>query len=259
MAKGDFLIDFSFLDEKQQKDISQLSKMKDSGEFDNDSSFGVAVYEKQGKCEMVNYNGNLPFFIEDEEILWHREIIKGIFKKKLKAFEAITNFRTMFFDMEKYRAISISLMGYDAVVNNQKRISASQREGDFAGIANRGIFIGMSGSTSTSESQTIGDVNLMADGHIDFTFYSVPDPHGLSRLLKNVIKSQNELGKKLDEQRGIKKELGNSACKQCDFQNPRDSKFCNKCGMKIKSGCTQCGKINPSDSSFCNGCGFALQ
>ena len=48
-------------------------------------------------------------------------------------------------------------------------------------------------------------------------------------------------------------------CMKCKTDNPKDSKFCNKCGKKLDEGCSQCGHVNPKNAKFCNSCGFVLK
>ncbi len=49
-------------------------------------------------------------------------------------------------------------------------------------------------------------------------------------------------------------------CHQCGLENPRQSKFCRKCGtfLGVHLKCPQCGSENPEDSSFCIVCGARL-
>lgn len=49
-------------------------------------------------------------------------------------------------------------------------------------------------------------------------------------------------------------------CSQCGLENPKQSKFCRKCGVSLKGllRCTQCGCENPEDSIFCTECGERL-
>ena len=49
-------------------------------------------------------------------------------------------------------------------------------------------------------------------------------------------------------------------CNQCGIENPKQSKFCRKCGtpIGIRRRCNQCGFENPEDSIFCNECGERL-
>ncbi len=49
-------------------------------------------------------------------------------------------------------------------------------------------------------------------------------------------------------------------CIGCGFQNPKQSKFCKKCGelLRILRRCPQCGSKNPGDSLFCVVCGAGL-
>ena len=49
-------------------------------------------------------------------------------------------------------------------------------------------------------------------------------------------------------------------CNQCGAENPKQSKFCNKCGtsLGVPLKCPQCGSNNPGDSLFCIVCGKRL-
>jgi predicted ATPase/class 3 adenylate cyclase len=54
--------------------------------------------------------------------------------------------------------------------------------------------------------------------------------------------------------RGISK----MKCPKCQFDNPRDAKFCTNCGNKLQIVCPQCAKTNPPGSKFCSECGHNL-
>lgn len=51
-------------------------------------------------------------------------------------------------------------------------------------------------------------------------------------------------------------------CPNCQTENPANSRYCRKCGQKMKAvppdQCPQCGNQNPPGSQFCNKCGTAL-
>jgi len=49
-------------------------------------------------------------------------------------------------------------------------------------------------------------------------------------------------------------------CPKCGYENPKGVKFCNSCGIELKSKlvCPQCGQKNPQRSKFCNACGHSL-
>ncbi len=49
-------------------------------------------------------------------------------------------------------------------------------------------------------------------------------------------------------------------CNKCGLKNPRQSKFCEKCGtiLGVQLKCPQCGSGNPGDSLFCTVCGVKL-
>lgn len=215
--------------------------------------------DDDGQLKCVNCNPFLPLKTEKENILWYRISNKGLLDRKLVHFEVVTNFRVYFYDIKDGTFDGMEITrNDDVVVNNQKRISESQRDSSSSGFS-RGYFVGSSQGISTSESQTIGDVNLLNNGEIIFKFNSVSDPHGLAKLIKHVIDTKEELIRL--ENTIIEKESDNSVfnCTACGKQNPMNSKFCNYCGNKFTTLCTKCSKMNPSGSSFCNECGFALQ
>ncbi|MEW6376071.1 MAG: zinc ribbon domain-containing protein [Thermodesulfobacteriota bacterium] len=49
-------------------------------------------------------------------------------------------------------------------------------------------------------------------------------------------------------------------CNQCGLENPKQSKFCRKCGEPLGAHipCSLCGSENPEDSLFCTQCGERL-
>ena len=49
-------------------------------------------------------------------------------------------------------------------------------------------------------------------------------------------------------------------CNQCGLKNPKQSKFCRKCGtsLRVPIRCPQCASENPGDSIFCMKCGESL-
>lgn len=49
-------------------------------------------------------------------------------------------------------------------------------------------------------------------------------------------------------------------CNQCGLENPKQSRFCRKCGTSFGTHhkCPQCGSENPGDSLFCIVCGARL-
>ncbi len=49
-------------------------------------------------------------------------------------------------------------------------------------------------------------------------------------------------------------------CNKCGLENPKQSKFCRKCGegLGVHLRCSHCGSENPGDSVFCTQCGERL-
>jgi ribosomal protein L40E len=219
--------------------------------------------KETGKIEEAfQYNAILPIKGEGETILWYRKKEEGLINKTLRAYEVLTEYRCYFYDLKTHIFINCPLFyALDVVVTNQKRISESQRSGSFIGTGASGTFVGSSGGFSTGESQTFGDVNILDEGEIVFTYFSVADPNGLAKLIKYLIKKEQDLVERIEKQVKNLEKLKNTEleCIKCQTPNPCDSKFCNKCGQKFTTVCTQCKNVNPSDSSFCNKCGFTLQ
>jgi uncharacterized membrane protein YvbJ len=54
--------------------------------------------------------------------------------------------------------------------------------------------------------------------------------------------------------------MADMRCNQCGLENPKQSKFCRKCGASLGMHlqCPQCGSKNPGDSLFCTECGERL-
>ena len=48
-------------------------------------------------------------------------------------------------------------------------------------------------------------------------------------------------------------------CPNCQFENPKSSKFCLECGEKLELRCPQCGNALPLGAKFCNECGQRLE
>jgi len=48
-------------------------------------------------------------------------------------------------------------------------------------------------------------------------------------------------------------------CNNCSNRNRANSKFCNKCGLKLEKNCVRCSHVNSESASFCNRCGFSLK
>jgi len=47
-------------------------------------------------------------------------------------------------------------------------------------------------------------------------------------------------------------------CPKCQFDNRKEVKFCEKCGIKIELDCPNCGAQIPLDRQFCGECGQML-
>ena len=47
-------------------------------------------------------------------------------------------------------------------------------------------------------------------------------------------------------------------CSKCQFENPKDAKFCIECGTAVEFHCPKCGKVTPATGKFCMECGYNL-
>jgi hypothetical protein len=47
-------------------------------------------------------------------------------------------------------------------------------------------------------------------------------------------------------------------CPKCQYENPRDHKFCGECGAKLETVCPKCNSPNPRQFKFCGECGHNL-
>lgn len=47
-------------------------------------------------------------------------------------------------------------------------------------------------------------------------------------------------------------------CPTCEYENPKDTKFCGKCGAKLEKICSECNSANPPQFNFCGQCGNKL-
>ncbi|MGI0056583.1 MAG: zinc ribbon domain-containing protein [Nitrosarchaeum sp.] len=264
-VKEPFLIPNKEIPEKQMQDFIKMIEITRQ-ETSNVPKAPILYQDiETGRILFFEVDICLPLKTKDEVTLWYRTKHEGVLNKKLRVFEAVTNYRVFYYDLTNPHPLTWSLSnGESVVVNNQRRYSTSQRQGSFAGFGARGIFAGSTGGTSLSQSETVGDVVLMSEGQIDFTFFGIEDPHGLAGLIKNVVKNRMDLVEKLrmqDANDKVPKVLNKDSinCEKCGSSNPNKSKFCNKCGAKLGSACTKCGAYNPDNSSFCNKCGFTLK
>ncbi|MGA9845720.1 MAG: zinc ribbon domain-containing protein [Nitrososphaeraceae archaeon] len=213
-----------------------------------------------------------------EQSIWHNEVMTGIIHRKVVETQTITNYRVL------KNNLGVYLKDLDdIVVMNQQRVSQSQYMGTYSGRYSRVGF-----GNSRSKSITVGDVIFMYQGAPYIIYRQINDPYGVTKLAKAARKrilqaikaaqkietqtiksSKQKMSAQIiqkqpchEPQSNItrqEKQAINISCLRCGSQNPRESKFCNKCGSKLLSVCPNCSSGNPQGSAFCNKCGHTLR
>jgi hypothetical protein len=215
-----------------------------------------------------------PFLSSGEQIIWNNIKTKGIVNKKIQWLDLVTDYRVYQYDYDNKLGNFVLISGIDdVVVNNQRRISNSNRYGTYA---HSRYATAAFGNTKTT-SMTIGDVVIIADGKPYVTFAGVSDPNGLAKVIKSMRKQCNfsignfeteevdepaEIVLPEDEYEKISHPAleGYIMCSNCNNENIPNSKFCNNCGVKLETTprCRNCNHINLDDAIFCNQCGNKL-
>jgi hypothetical protein len=215
-----------------------------------------------------------PFLSSGEQIIWNNIKTKGVINKKIQWLDLVTDYRVYQYDYDSKLGNFVLISGIeDVVVNNQRRMSNSNRYGTYT---HSRYVTGAFGNTKTT-SMTIGDVVIVANGKPSVTFVGVSDPNGLARIIKSMRKQCNftlenigtiETTESIPEIiQNDENELSDNTsleemllCNNCNSENLPNSKFCNKCGSKIEiiPTCKQCSHVNLVDAIFCNQCGNKL-
>lgn len=180
----------------------------------------------------------VPALGPGEQILWERQLTKGVFKKEVVAVERISNFRV---------SVNTSTVGLgvleDVLVMNAHSVS----QGSYVSTG-RGVRVGM----GSSKSRTVGDVVFMYKGKQHFIFHGIADPHGLVRLVKSSMKTMKAAVKEEMKKAGVSsieelqaKQSGANAIPQ---------------GEPDATGpaCPKCGTATMSGAKFCASCGLPL-
>jgi hypothetical protein len=128
-------------------------------------------------------------FLQDEQVLWYHEVTKGVFKKQVLEKWLITNYRAMKIDFMSNKVARVGLLISDAVVMNKRRDTSGSRTGVFTGAV-RGVFGGVSVSSSSSTSRTVGDLIFMIAGKEVIRFPQISDPDGVKKLIDTIKKTQ---------------------------------------------------------------------
>jgi ribosomal protein L40E len=216
-----------------------------------------------------------PFLSSGEQIVWNNIKTKGIVNKKIQWLDLVTDYRVYQYDYDSKLGNFVLISGIDdVIVNNQRRMSNSNRYGTFT---HSRYVTGVFGNTK-STSMTIGDIVIIADGKPYVTFKDISDPNGLARIIKSMRKQcnfslrNNETIETIESKPEVviqndENEITSNAileemlrCSNCNSENLPNSKFCNKCGSKLETVpiCNRCNHVNLEDAIFCNQCGYKL-
>lgn len=125
-----------------------------------------------------------PELGEGEEVLWQRQLTKGVFKKQVVAVERITNYRIN----QNEKVIGFGMVE-DIVVMNRHSVSSGSSAGVITGRYGARTMVG----SGSSKSHQVGDLVFMYQGKPFITFQQVTDPNGISDLLKSAWKHAKKM------------------------------------------------------------------
>lgn len=215
----------------------------------------------------------IPFLSTGETMVWNNIHTKGVVNKKVRQLDLVTNYRIYQYDFDDHMGNYVLMSALeDVVVSNQRRLSDSNRYGNYVRSS---YTITGQGKTKTT-SHTVGDISILTNGRPYVLFKEVTDPNGLARMIKSMGKqcrftteAPAELNKELVmdiskpesniENNTIASE--DSICIFCRKKNFPNSRFCNYCGQSLSTSdrCMICNHENPKDAKFCNECGNILR
>jgi hypothetical protein len=221
-----------------------------------------------------------PFLFQGEEIVWNNIITKEGFDdiKKISWLDLVTNYRVFQYDYISHRGSFILIDEIvDTEVKNIRQLSdlnthETQDISKYSISDHRDIKI---------QTNTIGDIVVIADKKLPITLKNIKDPNGLTIVIESMKKQRNfsvknsTISSPINEtfpmiDKDIKyndKEKSASTlqndfiiCGNCRKKNILNSKFCIKCGqeLNIPNKCNRCNQPYVIDALFCNMCGNKL-
>jgi PsbP-like protein len=191
-----------------------------------------AVFDSEGRPLSTDQPENAG----DEVTLWHNEITRGIFHKKVVETQEITTYRVV---QNKTQILLRDLD--DIIIMNQHRVSESQHTGYYSGMYYSRFGYGSGNSTS----RTVGDVVFLYQGRPAIVFRQIADPYGIARLAKaerKRILGMIKATQKIQTQRQrVEKTVAKSSerkqdqalCARCGFINAKGSNYCSKCAFNL--------------------------
>jgi ribosomal protein L40E len=235
----------------------------------------IAIYilELRNAFTPVRIFPMIPFLSSAETIVWNNIQTKGVVNKKIKQLDLVTNYRAYQYDYGDHMGNYVLISAIeDVIVSNQRRLSDSNRYGNYV----RSSYTITGHANTKTTSQTVGDVSILANGRPYILFKGISDPNGLARMIKSMkkqckftIEPPADLNKDyiidtLESESHVENnivDVENSICIYCGKKNLPNSKFCNHCGqsLPISNKCRICNHLNTIDAIFCNQCGHNLK
>jgi hypothetical protein len=251
--KKDKLLGITLIDDHDEYEIILNVKDKESDTILKDMEVlrntNIVNYWRSAILPYENNDGsivgieifpNTPFLPENEVLLWYRIVTKGVIHQNISWIDAITNYRVFQYNFENHGANYIILTALDdTAVTNRYRVSQGQNYGYFTGYRYGSMRSGIYTSRGNSKSKSIGDVVFIFNGKPLIQFNQVSDPSGVVKLAQSARKHLlglykiTALGQKKNDVIHVEKIYSN-LCRDCNFNNPPSSKYCNQCGFKLK-------------------------
>lgn len=280
--KEDVLLEFTFERDNNDKKtltinvedkfieeiIDKIQNLKPLASSNFWSKYSITYHSGNGQQKTVEIFPLVPFLAEDEEIIWYNiEKSEGESKNNgIRQLQTITNFRVFEYNYEKSCAKVILLSGLEEpIITNEK--TNKFHISNIGTLAYTRNAISKLEKTDNMKSKTVADIVFMNEGKPYITFSQISKPDDVVRLIsatkeqffpQSKLEEQVKPGSKIPTNEEDDSITDTIICSQCNTTILKNSKFCNKCGLKISSICSKCGNNNPAGSAFCNECGFAV-
>ena len=126
-----------------------------------------------------------PEQVPGEQVLWSRELRRGLIQKRVVMREGVTNKRIYMYNLETGQLNEVAMAdNFDVLVEDERRNS----EGAVGGLYGGGMFYGRRAGRSWS----IGTVLIMAGGVARMKFSNVTDPRDLKQLIDTIRREEKQ-------------------------------------------------------------------